>query len=128
MVEHAALLLQITATASLSLVAGYAVAYWREGSRSTHRKKSAPEPAPTPISEGRLAKLESEMAELWSLLEKNTAAMQRMSSRLARRGERAHNDPPPVGTPKAELRKFYGIEGKPPADIIGLHGVPNRSE
>lgn len=128
MAELVAPLLQIIGITSIFLVAGYAVASWREGSRSTRAKKSAPEPALTPISESRLAKLEAEMAELWSLLEKNTAAMSKLSSRLARRNERAQPEVPPVGASKTELRKFYGIEGKTPPEVARLHGVPTDGE
>jgi len=121
---NAALLLLITGTASMFCVAGYALACWKEGSASTRRRKSPPEPPPTPSLDARFAKLESEMAELWSVQEKNSAVASRLSARLARRGERLREDEPqvpPIGTPKSELRKFYGIQGKTPAEVAKLH-------
>ena len=108
-----------TAIASILLVAGYVLASWREGSRSTRSRKSQAEPL-TPSSQERLAKVEAEMAELWSTLESLTTTVKRISSRKAMqnlRGTATGDEPPPPGTPKQELRKFYGLDKLTPQEI-----------
>lgn len=115
-------LLLITSIASLACVAGFAVAYLRAVSPSTHARKSSPTPAPTPASDGRLAKLEQEMAELQSTLASLTTTLRRISSREWKKDqrERAAADqttaPPPHGASKAQLRAFYGTGPRPVPD------------
>lgn len=102
-----------TAITSLLLVAGYVAACWRADSRSTRSRKS-PAELSTGTSDARFAKVEAEMAELFSTLEKLTTTVKRISSRQGMRDLRAKDDPPPVpppGTSKAELRRFYGVNG-----------------
>lgn len=102
-----------TATTSLLLVAGYVAASWREGSRSTRSPKSTREPPPTPPSDAQYVKLLAEMAELSSTVEKLALAVRRNSSRAYQRDLRDQAAPtaPPPGTPKAELRRLYGVGG-----------------
>jgi len=112
----AALCLLGTGIASLLLAVGYVLACWREGSRSTRKTKSPPE-ASIPISDAHYAALRAEMAELYSTLEKLTTTVTRLSSRQGMRDVRAratNADPPPTGTSKAELRKFYNVNGLSP--------------
>lgn len=96
--------------ASSLLVAGFVTVCWRVASSSTRRRTSPPEPS-TPISDERYAKLQAEMAELYSTLEKLTTTVKRISSRhgMADLRAREADAAPPPGTSKAELRKFYGI-------------------
>lgn len=92
---------------------GYALGSWVAGSRSTPSPKSQDEPS-TPISDAHYAALRAEMAELYSTLEKLTTTVTRISSRHGMRAlrEKETGSAPPVGTPKAELLRHYGMSGK----------------
>ena len=112
MEKLAALSLLGTGIASILLVAGYALACWRADSRSTPKRKSPAEPS-TPISDERYAKLQAEMAELYSTLESLTTTVKRISSRQALRDRQEKGTDPdelPVGTPKEILRKKYATQ------------------
>lgn len=88
------------------------------GSRSTRSRKSPPAPAPTEISDAlllRMAQIEATQAELFSTLESLTTTVKRLSSRQGMRdvrARRATEDPPPIGAPKADLLRHYGMSGK----------------
>lgn len=61
----------------------------------------------------RFAKVEADQAELFSTLSKLTTTVKRLSSRAGMQDvrDRQGSTVPPIGTPKAELRKFYGVKG-----------------
>ncbi|HWV90407.1 MAG TPA: hypothetical protein VNZ59_10005 [Burkholderiales bacterium] len=67
----------------------------------------------------RFAKVEADQVELFSTLAKLTKSMQRLSSRAGMEmvRERRANEPPPQGTPKAQLREYYRLNGLTPADV-----------
>lgn len=103
---------------STALAACCVLACWKWASSSTPRRKSpASEPA-TPTS-GQLATVLADQAELFSALEKLTTTVKRLSSRAGMQDHReklsaeasAATAPPPPGTPKAELRRYYGLNG-----------------
>ena len=108
-----ALLLLITGTTSALLAAVSVAAYLRRASPSTRRAKLPPSLPATESFESRFAQIEADQAELFSTLQKLTTSMKRLSSRAGMQDlrERRGNEPPPVGTPKTELRKFYGVAG-----------------
>lgn len=65
-----------------------------------------------PPSESTLAKLVSDQTALFSSFESMATTVKRLSSRAGMQGlrsSRAANEAPPVGAPKAEVRKFYGL-------------------
>jgi len=70
----------------------------------------------------RFSKVEADQAELFSTLQKLTTTLRRLSSRAGMEDLRARsaNEPPPVGTPKAQLREHYGLVGKSPQDVARL--------
>lgn len=105
--------LLITGIASLCCVAAYALGSWRAGSRSTRARKPPVSPPPTSDLESRFAKIEADQVELFSTLQKLTTSMKRLSSRAGMQDlrEREAHAPPPMGTPKSELRKHYGVAG-----------------
>lgn len=76
-------------------------------------QKSAAMANEMPPSHAALAKVSAEQAELFSILEKLTTTVTRLSSRQGMRDVRAReaNAPPPEGASKAELRKYYGVNG-----------------
>lgn len=91
-------------------------AFWAWGSVSTRRRKPPPSLEPPPSS-GQLARLEADQLELSSALEKINTTMKRLSSRQGMRDlrERQAEDQdtaPPVGAPKVELLRHYGMAGK----------------
>lgn len=104
---------------STSLGVGFALACWRWASASTRRAKPPPSEPATPIS-GRVTALEGDLAALYSSQEKILASLKSLTSRQAVRDHRAREKsessdrdiPPPLGTPKAELLKHYGMAGK----------------
>jgi len=111
----------IIATALICSIAGYAFAAWKRASPSTRQRKQPPSPPTTPDSEtpslAHLARLEADQAELFSTLGKLTTTVKRLSSRAGmqdfRDRERAETgEPPPRGTAKAELLRYYGMSGK----------------
>ncbi len=101
---------------SISLAASCVLVCWRWASASTRRAKR-PESEPlTPIS-GRLERLEADQVALSSALESISITMKRLSSRTAVQEHRARakgerSEAPPLGTPKAELLRHYGMAGK----------------
>lgn len=118
-VGTAALFLLVTAILSGSLGVVCALVYLRAGFRSTPSRKSRAEPL-TPASDERLAKVEAEQAQLWSTLESLTTTLKRISSRRAManlRGTPSGDEPPPPGTSKQDLRKFYGLDKLTPQEI-----------
>lgn len=123
-VGDAALFSLATAITSLCLVAAYAVASWKRASAATRKPKSAPDSPTIPSSEGRFARIEADLVELFSALERITSELKRISSRQVRREEReaARETPradaaPPPGATKAELRRHYGLVGLNSAQI-----------
>jgi len=107
------------ALCSICLAAVSVFVSWREASRSTAARKWLRGQQLTKASEPRLAKLEADQAELFSTLQKLTTSMRRLSSRAGMQDlrERSAAEPPPLGTPKAQLREHYGLNGLKPADI-----------
>jgi hypothetical protein len=105
----------ITLIASMCWLAGSALVAWVLVSRSTRQRKRPESPPPTPPSEGHLARLEADQAELFSTLEKLSTTVKRLSSRAGMQDVRARSgrdEPPPVGTDKATLLRHYGMSGK----------------
>lgn len=124
--QNVALFLLGTAILSLSLVAAYAVACLRSASPATRSRKSPPESPPTGSFDARFAKLEADQVALFSALEKVCSELKRISSRQVRREEREEAKAtlvarePPRGTPKGELRRFYGLAGKSSTEIARI--------
>jgi hypothetical protein len=100
---------QIITIIWLSRVAAHARRLSRLVSRATSRAL-APEKW-----DSRLTDLSAEVVSLSSSFEKVTRQLMRLNSREGMRELRAREDgpgtPPPLGTPKGELRKFYGLQG-----------------
>lgn len=110
MATFGAQFLLVTLICSLSVGAACAAGAWWLASRAT-RKRKAP---PSTLSEGleaRFARIEADQAELFSTLERVTTTTKRLTSRAGLRERQNSPDALPVGTPKAELRKAYGIAG-----------------
>lgn len=108
-------LLGIVILLKLALVTCVAV-LWRRVSRST----ASPNPPPLPGA-GELARrmqeLEADQVALSSNLEKVATTAKRLTSRAGMRDLRekrgaSRSDPPPIGTSKAELLRYYGMSGK----------------
>jgi len=97
----------LTSTSSMLLSVACAAVSSRLALRATRALKRKPP------SELILAKLATDQAEVFSSLESLATTVKRMSSRhamQARRSNQAVNEPPPPGTPKAELRRYYGFK------------------
>lgn len=115
--EHALQLLLLTLSLSTLLVAvSVSVHFWR-GSASTRSAKRPSSPPETPSSQlqSELASLREDVGSLFSTLEKNSTTLKRLSSRAGMRETRerqASASAPPVGAPKAELLRHYGMSGK----------------
>ena len=111
---------------AILVAAACVVAFWRGVSRSTPKptRKASLEATPNspPDSvQAQIAALQTDQASLFSTLEKLTTTVKRLSSRNGMRELREEPaGPPPVGTPKSELRKFYGIDGKTGAEQAAL--------
>lgn len=125
--------LLITGIVSILCVVGSVAAAWRLGSRSTPSRKPPRSPPPMSDFEVRFAKVDADLVELFSTLQKLTKSMQRLSSRAGMedlRERRANAAPPdpPVGTPKAELRKHYGLNGLSPQQIAQRQMFTDRSQ
>lgn len=99
---------------TICFIASYALAFWLRDSRSTTRTKPSQSPEATPNSvQAQVAQLQTDQAALFATLEKLTTTVKRLSSRNGMRDLRDRaEEPPPIGTPKSELRKFYGIAAK----------------
>lgn len=95
-----------------SLLVALAALFWRRASRSTPRARRQESPAETPLSE--LASLQADVSALYASFEKMNTTVRRLSSRAGMREvrERQRGAPPPHGTPKAELLRYYGMNGK----------------
>lgn len=114
------LFLLITLTPLIWLAAAFALVRWLRGSASTHSRKPLASPPPTPVlEESRLAAMAADQAALFSTLEKLTTTVKRLSSRQGMRDVRdrqaASGDAttdPPIGAPKADLYRHYGMAGK----------------
>jgi len=105
--------LLVTLCMTILLVAAYAAAFWRRASASTPKPKPSPSPEVTPDSvQAQIAQLQADQAALFATLERLTTTVKRLSSRNGMR-ELREREAPPIGTPKSELRKFYGIAGMP---------------
>lgn len=110
------LLLIMTVTSTL-LAVGCAVVAYRTVSASTRSRKQPPSPPPTPSSDG-LPSVRAELAELSSAVESLATTVKRLSSRQgmadlrARRKDEQQSAQPPVGAPKAELYRHFGLLGK----------------
>lgn len=117
--SNVALWLLVTSISSTLLAVCSVVVSWREASRSTQARKWLRGQLLTKTSDARLAKVEAEMTELFSILEKVTTTQRRLSSRAGMQAirERQANQPPPPGASKAELRKYYGIAGVPGPEV-----------
>ena len=117
MVELARLLLLLTLILSILLVAvSVSVHFWR-GSASTRSAKRHTSPPETPSSQlqSELASLREDVGSLFSTLEKNSTTLKRLSSRAGMRETRERRESgsaPPVGAPKADLLRHYGMSGK----------------
>lgn len=112
--------LLITLATSICSLAAYALGRWSTGSASTRRTKqpTSPQPSPTSSVHSELASLQADQAALYSTLEKLTTTVKRLSSRAGMRDSRERTaEPPPLGTPKAQLREFYGLAGKSPREF-----------
>lgn len=75
---------------------------------------STPEEKAPPRWESRLLEVETELASLCSNFEKVNRQLMRLNSRAGMRELRARSsasEAPPVGAPKAELRRYYGVNG-----------------
>jgi hypothetical protein len=109
--QNAALWWFITLSIALFSGAVCAALAWRWASASTRHKKQAPLPPSTAISETRFAAIEADQAELFSTLQKLTTTVKRLSSRAGMElvRDRQSGGPPPPGTPKAELRRYYSV-------------------
>jgi len=103
----------IIVISSTLLLVGCALGAFLAASRSTPRRKQQGSPPPMSDFEIRFAKVEAEQAELFSTLQKLTTTLRRLSSRAGMEDlrERRSNDPPPIGTPKAQLREHYKLTG-----------------
>lgn len=113
--NSALLFLLITQTLALCMLAGFAVVAWKRGSRSTRPSKQPESPPPTPSSDAAtLAALQADQAALFSTLEKLTTTVKRLSSRQGMRELRSQDEraAPPVGAPKRDLLRHYGMSGK----------------
>jgi len=88
-------------------------ACWITVSRCTRYLKLLRSLQETPVSAARLETLAADQAEFASTLQKLTTTVKRLSSRygMAELRERRADEPPPVGTPKAELRLWYQKNG-----------------
>jgi hypothetical protein len=124
----AALWLLITSITSICLAVVSAAISWSVGFRCTRALKSLRAQLRTPPSDAKLAQLAADQAECFSALEKLATTTKRLSSRKGMQDVRARqaNDPPPIGAPKSELRRHYGITGRSPAEIVQLHKGPNN--
>lgn len=99
-----------TAITSICLAAACVSACWIAVSRCSLMVKSLRELLSTPPSETRLARIEADQAELFSILESVTTTAKRLSSRSGMRELRERSPgPPPPGASKAELRRYYGF-------------------
>ena len=101
----------------LLLTAGCVRVLWRWGSASTRRASAPPSQEATPnfALRSEVAQLREEVDSLCSTLEKNSTTVKRLSSRAGMREHRERNQPgspPPVGTAKADLLRYYGMSGK----------------
>jgi len=71
-----------------------------------------------PPSESTLSKVVADVAELNSSFQSLARTLKRLSSRHGmaelRETRAAAEGPPPIGTPKAELRKYYGLQQSGP--------------
>lgn len=84
----------------------------------------------------RVSEMSSDIETLVSESERQRTLVRSISNRLAVREHRAKLEPapgptgdaPPVGTPKHELRKFYGLTGSPREVAAKLAGVKNGED
>jgi ABC-type nitrate/sulfonate/bicarbonate transport system substrate-binding protein len=78
----------------------------------------------------RFAKVESDQAELFSTLQRLTTTLRRLSSRAGMEDlrEKRASAPPPQGTPKAQLREFYKLNGLTPQQIAQRQMFTDRAE
>lgn len=114
MTANTGLLWSLTIAITLTLLlVGCVLVAWRVGSRSTRPAKRPTSPPSMSDFEIRFAKVETDQAELFSTLAKLTTSMRRLSSRAGMEDlrERRSHDPPPIGTPKAQLREHYKLNG-----------------
>ena len=125
----AALLLLITSIISICLAVISAAISWRVGFRCTRALKSLRAALSTPPSHARLTQVEADQAALSSALSSVTTTVKRLSSRHGMQDIRARraDEPPPIGTPKAELRKFYGVKGPAPGEY-GIRGITSTQD
>jgi len=105
--------LLITLILSTFCTVGCALACWIAVSRCTRSAKQLRQLLQTPTSAARLETLAAEQAEFVSSLQKLSTTVKRLSSRygMEELRERRENEPPPVGTPKAQLRLWYKQHG-----------------
>lgn len=119
----------IIAIASICSLVSFALAAWLAGSRSTPRRKPPASPPAMSDFEIRFAKVETDQAELFSTLAKLTTSMRRLSSRAGMEDlrERRSSEAPPIGTPKAQLREHYKLNGLSSQQIAQRQLFQDRS-
>lgn len=100
------LLISITST---FLAAASVSACWIAVFRCTRLMSALRDLRATPSSAARLETLAAEQAEFAVSLQKISTTVKRLSSRygMAELRERRDDEPPPIGTPKAQLRLWY---------------------
>lgn len=111
------LFLLTTLLSVMCAIAGFALGFFLRASASTRRQKPPASPESTLGSgaESAMARLHADQAELFSTLEKLTTTVKRLSSRAGMADLRAGSKteaPPPLGTDKATLLRYYGMSGK----------------
>lgn len=117
---------------SLSVGVCCVLVCWRVATRYTQDRKWLRGLVLTKTSDAKLAAIQADQAELFSTLEKLTTTVKRLSSRAGMQDVRERHSststPPPPGTPKAELRRYYGMQGKSGPEIARhqLTMVPNN--
>jgi hypothetical protein len=103
----------------LSSLVTYLLSKWSPVARvrraSSLASVATPEEKAPQRWESRLRELELEVVSLSSSFEKVTKQLMRLNSRAGMRELReqsSHSEAPPVGAPKADLLKHYGMSGK----------------
>lgn len=127
-VQNAALFSLAMSIGSIFLAVVSVVVSLRTGSRCTRGLKSLRKLALTQSSDSKLAKVETDLAELFSTLSKINTTVRRVSSRHGmqelregRSSQADANKPPPFGDKKA-AREFY-LNGKSQRELHMIHNA-----